>query len=201
MLACLLGRGPGFGIAAEAVIEQCARVIADAQPHAFATARHVVDSGLDKLASFGLATSPGSERDGAVGRELGPSHLGDRAHLLHQRCALVQLAREHVHEDAGPEGDREHGERTCLPCELDMTSAQHLPALVIPQVIGHASSEPQPAQPFLGGDVLAAESAQRSFQQRCAGGAAVRDQQRQAVEEKIGRAGRCRRRGRQARRS
>jgi hypothetical protein len=29
-----------------------------------------------------------------------------------------------------------------------MAGAQHLPALVIPQLIGHASGEPQPAQPF-----------------------------------------------------
>ena len=77
-----------------------------------------------------------------------------------------------------------------------MTAGQDVPCLVVPHRYGRHSGEPQPAQPRLRRDVLAAEGEQRPSQGGRPGRIALRDQQRQAVQEQVGGARRGRWRGR-----
>ena len=84
----------------------------------------------------------GRERNGAVGRELRPDCGADRLRLSGERRAFVHLTPQPVLEDARPECDREHRERAGLPREPDMLRAEHLPALVVPQVLRDAPGEP-----------------------------------------------------------
>ena len=95
-----------------------------------------------ELDGLGLSALQGRERNGAVGRELRPDGRADRLRLSGQRRAFVHLAPQPVLEDTGPKCDREHRERAGLPREPDMLRAEHLPALVVPQVLGDAPGKP-----------------------------------------------------------
>jgi hypothetical protein len=88
--------------------------------------------------------------------------------------------------------DRE-GELTECPCvtrELDVRLARMCHVSSSHTAMAARSGEPQPAQPLLRRDVLAAEGEQRPSQGGRPGRIALRDQQRQAVQEQVG--GACR---------
>ena len=131
-----------------------------------------------------------------MGPELAPGRVGDRLRLRDERRALRQLARVGVQEDARPEREGELTECPRVTRELDVTAGQDVPCLVVPHRHGRQSGEPQPAQPLLRRDVLTAEGEQRPSQGGRPGRVALRDQQRQAVQEQIGGACRGRWRGR-----
>ena len=90
--------------------------------------------------------------------------------------------------DPGTERHRQDGQRPSLTGQADVTGAEHLPALIVPQVMGGMGDEPQPADPIRRAQLLAAERPHRSLQGRCAHGITLGDHQRQTVEEEIRRA-------------
>ena len=135
-------------------------------------------------------------RPGTVGPELDPGRVGDHLGLRYERRSLRQLARVRVQEDAGPDREGKLTECPRVTRELDVTAGHDVPCLVVPHRHGRPSGEPQPAQPLLRGDVLAAEGDQRPSQRGRPRRIAVGDQQRQAVQEQIGSARRGLWRGR-----
>ena len=89
--------------------------------------------------------------------------------------------------------------RAGLTDQLDVALRQHIPAAVVPDQLGGVACLPQPAEPFLPGDLVAAERADRLFEHRRARRVAVGGQQRQTVQQQISRPRRPRRRGRPTR--
>ena len=150
----------------------------------------------NELGGLGLTAPPRGDAGGAVGRELAPGRVSDYLRLRDERRALLQLARVCVQEDPGPDRQGELTECPRVTRELDVTAGQDVPCLVVPHRHGRPFGEPQPAQSLLRRDVLAADGEQRPSQGRRPGRIALRDQQRQAVQEQIGGARRARRRGR-----
>ena len=170
---------------AEAVVQQGGRVLAGYSPP-LTTAGHAVHGGQDDPGGLGLTPPKRGDGQGTVGPELAPGGVGDRLRLRDERRAFLQLARVCVQEDAGPDREGELTECPRVTRELDVTAGQDVPCLVVPHRHGHPSGEPQPAQPLLRRDVLAAEGEQRPSQGGRPGCTALRDQQRQAVQEQIG---------------
>jgi len=76
----------------------------------------------------------------------------------------------------------------------DLAGGQHIAARVVPQQPGGVPGLPQPAQPLIPGDIGAAEGAHRLLEHRRPRRVALRDDQRQAIQQQIGRARGLRRR-------
>jgi hypothetical protein len=136
--------------------------------------------------SLRFPASPGSENQGAVGREVAPEHLGERPRLLDQLRGREQLAGERVRTDAQGEGDGQHRERTGLASELEVTGGQRIPGLVVPHDHGGFAGEPQPAERFLAGHVPAAKGAHGLLQHRHPGGVSLGELCCQTIEEEVG---------------
>jgi hypothetical protein len=52
------------------------------------------------------------------------------------------------------------GQRAGIAGELDVPGGEHEPAVVVPQIHGGAARQPEPANPLLAGEFVAAERAQ-----------------------------------------
>ena len=93
-------------------------------------------------------------------------------------------------------GGREHAERARLARNAQRARRELVPQLVVPQVLGQAARQPEPAHVASRQSLLAAERAERLPERRHTGRVAVGEPRRQAVEEQVGRALRLRRRRR-----
>ena len=128
--------------------------------------------------------------------QAGARRLVDRHHLVEQRERHGQLPREQRHDRACRQCQGKHAERTGITRQLDDPRRQHVQGLVVPQECGDAGCEPQPPTPLPSGDVLASEDVDRPSQRRRSCGVSLCDQQRQAIQQQIGRTRRLRRRRR-----
>ena len=119
---------------------------------------------------------------------MAPRRVGDRLGLVVQRRSRGQLASVQVHGDPRDEGHREHGQRAGIAGEPDVAGGEHVPRLVVPDIHGRAAREPEPPESVPRRHVLVAEGRQRSLYDRHASRVALRKQQRQAIQQEIGRA-------------
>ena len=122
--------------------------------------------------------------------------VDDRVGLLDQRRSGVERSRMNVEARAIGGRDREHAERARLARDAQRARRQLVPQLVVPQVLGQAARQPEPAHVACRQSLLAAERAERLPQRRHAGRVALGEPRRQAVEEQVDRARRLRRRRR-----
>ena len=104
-------------------------------------------------------------------------------------------------ENPGPQGDGEHGQRSGLAGQRDVARAQDFPALVVPEILGHAADEPQPSSLLFARGLLVAEGTQGLLQEWRTHRTALSDQQGQAIKEEVGTPRRGHRRRRVTRRS
>ena len=128
VLAGLAGRVQRLPVAAEAVVEHCARVRGDESAYPSPPRAASLDAYVDQLGGLGIAAPPGGEYELAVGREVRPGRLRDVSRTSSVNdAAAAELAREDVHADAHASGQREHGERPGIASELDVAVGQHVP--------------------------------------------------------------------------
>src|SRR4029079_4803693 len=139
----------------------------------------------DALGTRGLTAPPRGDAGGTVGRELASGRVGDYLRLRDERRALLQLARVCVQEDPGPDRQGELTECPGVTRELDVTAGQDVPCLVVPYRHGPPFGQPQPAQPLLRHGVLTADGEQGPSDGGRPGRIALRDEQRQAIQEQI----------------
>ena len=99
-----------------------------------------------------------------------------------------------VHAHALVQGDVKQAEGAGITGQLEVVGAERLPALVVPHESGDVAGEPEPAETFLRGDVVAAEGARRPLEHRGRCGVPLGDQHGQAVPEEIRRSRWLRRR-------
>ena len=181
----LLRRDQRLLIAAEAVVQDGGSVLHEGEPHALTAPCELVAGHADQLGRLADPAPQSRQSQGAVGWQAAPGRRRDRGDLRDQRRRLGEFTGEEMKPDPGAEGHRQDGQGPGLTGQADVTGAEHLPALVVPQVMGGVGGEPQPADRFRRGQLLGAERAHRSLQGRCAHGVALGDHQRQTVEEEI----------------
>ena len=168
----------------------------ESQPLSVAATHELLCGGLDQRGGLGFAAPEGDVRQPDVRCQAGARRLVDRHHLLEQRRRHGELPREQMHRRACRQCQGEHAQRTGITRQLDEARRQHVPALVVPQECRDTGCEPQPPTPVPSGHVLASEGVDRPSQRRRSCGVSLCDQQRQAIQQQIGRARRLRRRRR-----
>jgi hypothetical protein len=99
-----------------------------------------------------------------------------------------------VHSHAAQQERKKLAECAGLTGELDLPYG-HTPATEVPQNVVRSSGHPAPSEYVFWGDVWAGKDTRGLPQRRCGGGRAVGDQQREAIQQQVGRARRVRRRG------
>ena len=108
--------------------------------------------------------------------------------------AMASSPREQMHPRACRQCQGEHAQRTGITRELDEARRQHVPGSRRPTRMPRArAAERQPPTPVPSGHVLASEGVDRPSQRRRSCGVSLCDQQRQAIQQQIGRARRLRR--------
>jgi hypothetical protein len=132
VLAGPLGSVERVLMAADAVVEHCARPVDEAQPLTLAPSDHLVHVVLDQVGNLGFPAAECGEPEGSVGREVAPRRLGDGLDLVVQRSGRGELAGPQLHPHARNQGDGKHAQRAGIPGELDVASGQQISALVVP---------------------------------------------------------------------
>jgi hypothetical protein len=172
-------------VAPEAVVEDRGCPVRgrrrDALPHVLG----LLDRPLDQAYSFGL---PAAHRQGQRlrrRREARAGRFADRASLRHVRRGGGEVAA------AGgriAEGEHDRGHLTQgagVARDLDLTGAHRANAVVVPEGVAGRRRVEAPAKAFVDGHIVSGEGARGAEQRRSRGGAAVREQQRDAVEQRV----------------
>ena len=196
VLAAALGGRERLGVAAVPVAQQGGRPLVDAQRHALASRRHGGRHRLDQLAPVGFVALPRGQHQRRV---LQRCHVGrerDGVGLLDQRRSGAERSRMDMERRAIRDRHREHAERARLPRDAHAARREHVPELVVPEILGEATRQPQPTHVSRGQLVRAAKRVQRAPERRHAGRVALGEPRRQAVEEQVDRPWRLRRRRR-----
>ena len=91
---------------------------------------------------------------------------------------------------------REQVERAGVACDAHPARREHVPELVVPEILGEAAGQPQPAHVARRQSLHVAEPIERLTERRQTGRVALGEPRRQGVEEQVDRAWRlrCRRR-------
>ena len=143
------------------------------QTHAIAPGMQVRADNADQLGGFVLAPLPGSERQGTIWRQLVPDHVIDQGDLIHESAHGLQFPGEKMQADPRAERERQQGQSTDSPGELDMARAEELPALVIPEIMSGVRCEPEPAHGIEDRQVITAERRHRLLERRRPDGVAL----------------------------
>ena len=193
VLAASLGGRERLGVAAVRVVQQRGRPLEDAQRHALASRRHArAVSSLDQLEPVGLVAAPRGQHQRRVLQRCHVGRLRDRVDLLDQRRGGAEGSRMNVEGRAVRGRDREHAERARLTRDAHPARREHVPELVVPEILGQATRQPQPAHVACGQLLHVAERVERPPQRRHTGRVALGESRRQTVEEQVDRAWRLR---------
>ena len=84
------------------------------------------------------------------------------------------------------EGEREHSQRTSVPCDLHVAVGQLVPCIVIEQVRRNATSNPGPAHVSPATAALVANRAECMFERRRAGRVTIQETGGEAIEQQVG---------------
>ncbi len=174
-------------------MEHSGHPVNEFQPRPLAPTHEFPCDGLDQLGGLGFAALESDLCQRDVRCQAGTRRLADRRHLLEQRRRHCQLPREQSHRRAYRQCQGEHAQRTGITRKLDEARRQHVPGLVVPQKCRDTRCERHPPTPFPSRHVLASEGVDRPSQRRRSHGVSLSDQQRQAIQQQIGRARRLRR--------
>ena len=203
----VLARAPGGGerdrVLPEPVVQHRRRVLGQADRPPFSAGGRVGEGRLDQLLGLDPVAAPGGQQERRVPERRVAGGRADRIGLLDQRVGGRELPGVNVHAGPRRERDRKDRERTGVAGQRHRPAGEPVPCLVVPQVGGDrfrrdGARQPEPPHVVLGALALLPERVERLPQRRRGGGVAVREPDRQTVEQQVDRAERPSRGGRGA---
>ena len=143
------------------------------------------DRGVDHVRGGDRAALKAREHKRAVRRGQGARGIGNAVCLTDQQFRPAELSPEYDSLRHYVEADGEDAQRTGRSGKLDSARRYGEARLVIPHHDGCSRGEPPPAENFLVRDIAASKTGRRPLEDRRRRGAAVRERERESVQQKI----------------
>ena len=177
-------------VATQAVVEHRARVGSDGDEPAKAACGRLPQRRLDQLRGLRLLAAPGRKDHLGVRDRRVPGRLRDQAILLDRQRRRGELARDEMGSGDEVQREAQLHERARVAGDLCLASGQDMPGLGVPQLerdddAGSGPGEPEPAAGLVGGDLPCEDQLECPGQRRRGRRVAVRQLDRQAVEQDV----------------
>ena len=167
---------------AEAVEEDCRCPAPEPDAVALAPGDGVLDRGREQRGGLGLAALVGREQHSAVRGHAHASRGGDRISLCDHRTRFTEIAAPGEDDPLALQRGRELRDRSGVTGQLQLPSDDRVPANYVPQRGGG----PRGPSPELKHLLITAKRAHRLPERRRRRSESLRDQLREAVQEKVG---------------